>query len=209
MLPGVTAGAAAPARPATRTDHDHIVVLSGATWADFQRLLEIRGERSSPRLAYLEGKLEIMTPSRSHESIKSMIGCLVEAWCMERGVEITPYGSWLLEEKAQERGAEPDECYVVGSDEDPSRPDLAIEVVWTHGRLDKLELYRKLGVREVWYWRDGDLELYELQGEGYQAIEASRLLPGFDHRQLLEFVGVKPMTRAVRAYRKALRGTEG
>ncbi|HVS02189.1 MAG TPA: Uma2 family endonuclease [Thermoanaerobaculia bacterium] len=200
---------ATPAAPSAIRDHDHIVVLTGATWADFQRLLEIRGERSSPRLAYLEGRLEMMTPSRSHEGVKSMIGCLLEAWCLERGIDITPYGSWLLEDKAAEGGVEPDECYVVGGDEEPARPDLAIEVVWTHGRIDKLDLYRRLGVCEVWYWRDGRLELYALRGQSYEPIQESGVLPGIDVAQLLRFLAVKPMTRAVREYRQALRDTSG
>lgn len=52
------------------TDHDDtpvedkIIILRGATWADYQRLLEMRGDRSAPRIAYLEGELEIMSPSR-------------------------------------------------------------------------------------------------------------------------------------------------
>lgn len=52
------------------TQHDdtpvdgRIVVLHGATWADYQRLLEVTAER----VAYLEGALEIMSPSRSRES---------------------------------------------------------------------------------------------------------------------------------------------
>lgn len=33
-----------------------------------------------------------------------MIGRLVEAWCLETGVAITPYGSWTLEDKEAERG---------------------------------------------------------------------------------------------------------
>ena len=28
-----------------------------------------------------------MTPSRSHEEIKSILGCLFDAWCIEQGVE--------------------------------------------------------------------------------------------------------------------------
>jgi Uma2 family endonuclease len=195
-----------PTEPAPRMDQDHIVVLPGATWADFQRMQEIRGDRSAPRFAFLEGRLEIMSPSRSHESIKSRIGRLVEAWCLENEVEITPYGSWTLENKTLERGAEPDECYVLGSDEDPLRPDLAIEVVWTSGRLDKLEIYRKLEIREVWYWRKGHLELFALRSDQYEAIDGSEVLPGIDHEQLLQFVEVTPMTKAIRAYRRALRG---
>jgi Uma2 family endonuclease len=167
---------------------------------------EIRGDHSSPRFAFFEGDLEIMSPSREHESIKSRIGRLIEAWCIETGVDITPYGSWTLEDEALDRGAEPDECYVLGDDEKPQRPDLAIEIVWTTGRIDKLEIYRALGVREVWYWRRGRLELYALRGERYEAIEHSEVLPGLDHAQLLEFVAITPMTKAVRAYRQALRG---
>src|SRR5690242_5880655 len=94
---------------------DHIVLLRDATWGDYQRVLEIRGERAIPRFAYLEGTLELMTPSRSHEALKSLIGRLVEVWCLEGGVEFSPYGSWTLESKEARRGVEPDECYVFGT----------------------------------------------------------------------------------------------
>jgi Uma2 family endonuclease len=188
---------------------DNIITLSGATWADYQRVLELRGDRSVPRVAYLEGRLELMNPSLSHEAIKSMIGCLVEAWCLERGVEITPYGSWTHESKASSRGVEPDECYVLGDNVEPERCDLAIEVIWTSGGLDKLEIYRKLGVREVWIWKEGALSLFELEGEQYNPIGASGVLAGIDLDQLLGFIEVRPMTRAVRQYRAALLGERG
>jgi hypothetical protein len=32
---------------------DDIIVLRDATWADYQRLLEMRGERPVPRLTYV------------------------------------------------------------------------------------------------------------------------------------------------------------
>jgi Uma2 family endonuclease len=183
---------------------DSIISLSGATWADYQRVLELRGDRSVPRVAYLEGQLELMSPSLSHEAIKSMLGRLVEAWCLERGVEITPYGSWTHESKSSSRGVEPDECYVLGDNAEPERCDLAIEVIWTSGGLDKLEIYRKLGVREVWIWKAGALSLYELQDEQYEPIVSSGVFPGIDIDQLLRFVEVRPMTRAVRQYRAQL-----
>ena len=99
-LPEVSPACYAPRMLARQLKHhddtpveDKIVVLRGMTWADYERLREARGESSVPRLAFLEGELEIMTPSRSHESLKSRIGRLVEVWCMERGVEFSPYGS--------------------------------------------------------------------------------------------------------------------
>jgi Uma2 family endonuclease len=202
---------AEPARPLPALEEppaprDHFVMIRGATWADYQRHLELRRESSVPRLSYLEGVLEIMSPSRFHESIGSVIGCLIEAWCIEKGVEISAFGSWTLEDKSAERGAEPDECYIVGADVDAfDRPHLAIEVVWTSGSLNKLEIYRKLRVPEVWYWRKGAISIHALRGETYEEISASEVLRGIDHAQLAEFATITPMTRARREYLAALR----
>ena len=183
---------------------DKIVLLKGATWADYQRHLEMRGDRASPRLAYLEGVLEIMTPSLPHESIKSVIGRLVEVWCLEKGIEFNPCGSWTLENKEQQRGVEPDECYVFGELKDATRPELAIEVVWTSGGLAKLDIYRKLAVREVWFWRRGRLTVHVLRDETYQEVPRSEVLPGIDLDALVSFLDRPTASRAIRDYRASL-----
>jgi Uma2 family endonuclease len=134
-----------------------------------------------------------------------MIGRLVEAWCLENGVDITPYGSWTLESKAAERGVEPDECYVLGDVPDPERCDLAIEVIWTSGGIDKLKVYRGLGVREVWLWKRGKLEVFSLRDDNYSLLHESELLRGIDLVELARFVNRQPMTRAVKEYRATLR----
>lgn len=196
---------ALPIIPEQPSKPDRFVVLHGASWADYQRMLELRGEKAVPRLTFLEGALEIMSPSQEHESIKSSIGRLVEAYCFEMDIDISAYGSWTHESKESERGAEPDECYVLGDVQTPERADLAIEVIWTSGGIDKLEVYRKLGVREIWIWRDDEIQLFELRSKKYERIERSTLLPGLDLATLLPFVRVRPMTRAVREFRAALR----
>ncbi|HSL83685.1 MAG TPA: Uma2 family endonuclease [Thermoanaerobaculia bacterium] len=183
---------------------DRIVLLEGATWGDFQRLLEIRGDRPVPRMAYLEGVLELMSPSQPHEALKSWIGCLVEAWCLEKGIEFSPYGSWTLEKKEAQRAVEPDECYVFGDEPLGRPPDLAIEVVWTSGGLDKLEIYRKLSVREVWVWRRGRLTVHVLEGESYQEVPASEVLPGIDLDLLLSCLDRPTASQAIRAYRELI-----
>ena len=164
--------------------HDHIVVLNNATWADLQRHLEMRQGKAVPRIVYLKGRLELMSPSRTHEAQKSNIGRLVEAWCRHQRIEFSPYGAWTLEDKEVERAVEPDECYVFGDDPEPERPDLAIEVIWTSGSIDKLEVYRLLGVREVWIYQRGTLTLHALRGERYVAIDQSEVLRGIDHATL-------------------------
>ena len=60
-------------------------------------------------------------------------------WCFENGIEFSGYGSWTLKSEGADHGVEPDECYVFGNVPEPERPDLAIEVVWTSGGINKLE----------------------------------------------------------------------
>jgi Uma2 family endonuclease len=184
---------------------DHIVVLDGATWADYQRLLEIRGDRARPRLTFSEDLLEIMSPSIDHELVKSLIGCLVEVYCLEAGIEFSTCGSWTLEDKPLRRGIEPDECYVFGPARSRSRPDLAIEVVWTSGGVSKLDVYAALGVREVWFWRRGVVTPYVLAGDGYEPREQSAALPGIVLADLAQFLDRPTTSEAMRAYRDALR----
>lgn len=75
---------------------------------------------------------------------------------------------------------------------------------WTRGAIDKLDVYRKLGVREVWIWRKHQIDVFTLRGEDYEPVDGPRLLAGLDLAQLLRFVDVRPMTGAVTAYRAAL-----
>lgn len=196
---------APPADPGAPNREDHFVHLRGATWADFERVLEIRGEHSAPRISYLDGTLEIMSPSKPHEGIKSMIGCLVEVWCLENEITFSTYGSWTLKDELKESGAEPDECYVFGRDASAERPHLAIEVVWTSGGLDKLEIYRRLGVAEVWNWERGRLEVAVLRGERYELVPESTVLPGIDLDELASYIERPTTSDAIRGYQAALR----
>jgi Uma2 family endonuclease len=188
-----------------RPQDDQIVVMSNVTWADYQRMLAIRGEGRWPRLCYLEGRLEIMSPSEPHEELKSVIGCLVEVFCLERGIEFRTLGSWTIEDEGVDRAVEADECYVFGERRKTSRPDLAIEVVWTSGGLNKLDIYRKLGVREVWYWRKGRISVHVLRGDAYEAAAQSEILTGIDLTELVSFLDRPTTSAAMRDYRDALR----
>jgi Uma2 family endonuclease len=94
---------------------------------------------------------------------------------------------------------------VFGRARDPARPHLAIEVVWTSGRIDKLEVYRKLGVREVWYWRSGAIQPYVLSGQRYKLVKRSAVLPRIDLVQLASFLDRPTTSQAIRDYRTALR----
>ncbi len=186
---------------------DHFVYLRGVSFREYEALLEMRGGSSVPRVTYLEGVLELMSPSRYHENDKKRFARLLEAWAEERGVEIEGVGSWTLKSSQEERGVEPDECYTVGRVpvDDDDRPDLAVEVVWTSGGIDKLEIYRRLGVREVWFYERGTLRFFALRGDRYEALLGSELLPGVDPELFIRCMAEPTQAAAVRALRAALR----
>jgi Uma2 family endonuclease len=197
---------AAPPDPSTI---DHFVYLR-VGWSDYEKLLAMRGESSVPRITYLEGVVELMSPSRYHELDKKRFARLLEAWSEVAGVQLEGYGSWTLKDEEEDRGAEADECYTVGrtADSDEDRPDIAIEVIWTSGGINKLEVYRKLGVCEVWFYKRGALSFFTLRGEPgdqrYVEIPRSELMPQLPVELLLECMREPSQTAAVRALRAAL-----
>jgi Uma2 family endonuclease len=130
---------------------------------------------------------------------------LVEVWCLEHDIEFTTLGNWTQQDERVARAVEPDECWVFGESHDEGeRPDLAIEVIWTSGSIKKLEIYRKLAVREVWIWRRGELTAHALRDEMYEPVSESRVLPGIDLRQIAALLDQSTTSAAIRAYRKAL-----
>jgi len=182
---------------------DHRVVLAGATWEHYELQLAMRGERSAPRLAYLEGVLELMSPSRDHERITSYLGRLIEVYAEHADIELSPYRSWTLK-AGHTAGGEPDECYTMGADQSKDRPALVIEVIWTSGGIDKLALCQHLGIEEVWFWIAGRLEVHALQGDSYERMSRSRWLPGLDPDLMCTFLDRRSVHIAKRDFREAL-----
>jgi len=190
-------------------DTDNVVFLRG-TRRDFDRIMRMRGDQSAPRLAYVDGWIEIMSPSRTHEHAKSALGCLVEAYCFHRGIRFTPVGSWTLELAKAAPGkpknaVEPDECYIFGElDEEATVPHMVIEIIWTSARLDKSRLYRDLGVRELWTWRRGELTMAVLEQRTWVEVDESRELPGLRVDMLRPHLTGKTVFDAVNEFRAAL-----
>lgn len=186
---------------------DQRVVLGDVPWSRYEVELALRGDKAVPRLTYLDGALELMSPSKDHERIASYVGRLVEVYADETGLDLSPYRSWTLKSGPGRAGTEPDECYIVGPDQSKDAPDLVIEVVWTSGGLDKLEVYRRLGISEVWFWIDGALQAHSLAPDGYQPVERSVVISGLDIAFLAPFLDRPTVQTAKRDYRAALVAT--
>ena len=179
------------------------LLLHGVSWGRYVLIRELLDDQPGLRMTYLEGTLEIMSPSRQHERKKTLIARLIEAWAVARRVSLNGYGSTTFRKEAKERGLEPDECYVLGTPLEEV-PDIAIEVVLTSGGIDKLAVYQGLGVLEVWFYRKGGFYLHRLEGASYVPVARSRFVPELDLELLARFLESDDQTAAVLAYLDAL-----
>jgi Uma2 family endonuclease len=186
---------------------DQHVVLRGMAWQDYEAMLALRGDRAGVRMYYLDGEIEIMSPAKIHEGRKTTLARLLEVWAMESNVDLNGFGSWTLKNEMREAGAEPDECYILGRSTEKDRPDLAIEVEWSRTTgLAKQEIYRRLGVRELWTLKnDARLVVRVLEKEQWVEHPKSKLFPKLDLAWLRSFLDIEAQSRAVRALRNALR----
>ncbi|MEO0409509.1 MAG: Uma2 family endonuclease [Cyanobacteria bacterium P01_A01_bin.135] len=182
-------------------DPEERQIISGVRWESYDVLLNSR-DRLPHRITYLDGVLELVSPSRRHERRKSIIGSLLEDYFKEKRIPYFPLGSTTFRQQNQQGGVEPDESYCLGSEK--ALPDLAIEVVVTSGGIDKLEVYRRLQVSEVWFFKNDRFELYCLTPEGYQLVESSRLLPHLDIALLSQSVVAPDPLEAAIAFRSAI-----
>lgn len=181
---------------------DQRIVMHGLSWTDFESFLALRGlDAPAPRVAYLEGTLELMSPSLDHETIKKRFGAVVEAYLDHLGIRYRALGSWLLKHAPTEAGIEPDESYILHELHKP-RPDLALEVTWTSGGISKLEIYRRYGVPEVWFWKADVVSFFVLGADGYERRERSAAIPDFDSSFLSEMLVLEAHSDVTRELRK-------
>ena len=194
-----------PLEPAGSLDisRQQPLVLPGYTWAQYLSLDELFHD-SGTRVRFLNHTLEIMPPiSEAHKERKVHLGRLVDAWCVERGIEQFGRGSATLK-LTEVAGGEPDESFCFGVKKEI--PDLVIEVALTSGGLSKRAFYSRFQVPELWIWRDEALEVHVFDPEAtaYVPSAESRVLSGLDLAAVAECAVLPSITQAVAAFRKRL-----
>lgn len=161
-----------------------------ATWGAYLKLDRARGDSARPKYVYCDGRLTIVSPGYSHETVASRIAALVEAMLVELDIDFVATRSMTLKQgKPKTKAVEGDASYyltnltkirgnqklVMGAD---PPPDLEIEVVATHPVEDSLEVHAAFGVREVWVLRDSGLTFLTLtEGGIYVDSPVSGCLP--------------------------------
>jgi Uma2 family endonuclease len=169
-------------RPAT----DRVIVRN-VSWKTYKQLLRDLENCSSPRLAFDQGVLEVMSPHLEHEETNRTLAAMVEIILEELNVNFRNAGSTTFKREDLDRGFEPDSSFYIQTVEqirakkrinlgiDPP-PDLIIEVDLTQDSLNKFPLYAALGVPEVWRYEDS-LEIWALRSDRYTRRQTSFAIP--------------------------------
>src|SRR5437588_9053863 len=156
------------------------LVLYGVSWREYTRMLRAFAERPGFRLTYDRGTLEIMTPLFEHEVDADLLGRFVVVLTEELGFPLQAGRSTTFRRRRMRRGLEPDHSWWIAREPqvrgkrridlrvDPP-PDLAVEVEVTHRALDRMSIYARLGVPEVWRLDAHDLTFHALQPNGRYA----------------------------------------
>jgi Uma2 family endonuclease len=181
------------------------MLVHGVSWKDYVILREAL-DTPGLRMTFFKGMLELMRPSRNHELWKTNIARLIELFALERNIDLYGYGGTTFRREAAERGLEPDECYCIARVmPEGDVPDIALEVVYTSPLINKLEVYRGLGVREVWLFEKGAFALHRLDGDRYVSIDRSTFVPSLDYALIARFATREDQPQALRELRDALR----
>lgn len=191
-------------KPANQPEDVKPIVLHGLSWERFKAIEANLEEIQEVRLSYLAGVLEIMSPiGDKHETVKSTIGVLLEAYMRDRGIRHYRRGGFTLEVSGYASGT-PDESYSISKRR--AVPDIVIEVIITSGSIDRKELYKPLRVSEVWFWQANQLKVFHLREEEYQEVSQSEFLPDLDLALLAQYVGYPDQYDAIQEFLALIQG---
>lgn len=174
--------------------------LSGVDWSTYTLLLRAFSRHPGFRLAYDRGELEIMSPSFEHDDDSDVLGDFVVILADELNLPLKRGGSVTMRRKARQRGIEADRCFWIANAHhmagvrqlnlrrDPP-PDLAIEVDVSHSSLNRLPMFAKLRVPEVWRVDDDEIIFYVLgANRQYTTATHSLSFPILTPADLLPFL---------------------
>lgn len=184
------------------SQYDAIVTLYDISWEKFEAIASLL-EDTKVRLTYLDGTLEIMSPSPEHEKSKGTVGLLLETYLRHIGRRFYRTGGYTLGSREEGARGEPDESYNL--DFVKPIPDIAIEVVITSGGVDKLEKYRRWGVPEVWFYQKQQIFIYHLHATKYEQVTRSEFLPELDLNLFVRCLNMSDQYDATIAFSTSLK----
>lgn len=183
-------------------EEDQNITLFGISWDNFKTIESSFEGIKSVRLTYLKGVLNIMTIGNLHEYIKTTIGYLLETYMREEGIRFYGRGGFTLRKEGKS-SVEPDESYCIENNKEI--PDIVIEVVITSGNLNKLDIYRNIAITEVWFLKNNQLQIFQLENKSYIQASQSKLLPNLDIKLIEQYVQYEDQYDAVVEFQQNIR----
>jgi Uma2 family endonuclease len=204
------AGTQASETQAAKPQASQPLLFEALTWREFKAVEAILNQPSY-RFSFLAGTMAIERGlDAPHKLIKARIGGLLQVYLLAAGFDFTPTGSMTLASESASVQIEPDESYRLTAGR--KNPDLAIEVVFSSGGINKLEAYKRLKISEVWFWEDGVLEIHHLRGEGeaagYEKLAQSEVVPGIDRELLRRCIVMVNHVEAIKTFQQGIRRLE-
>lgn len=156
-----------------------------------------------------------MTPLPEHEGYKEIIGDLIKDLADKLELDYESFGSTTWKKEATLAGSEPDNCFYFENEravrgrldidfaQDPP-PDLVLEIDITSKSLDRLPIYARLGVPEIWRYDLGILKIYQLRAGQYQETDISLTFPSISVKGIPSFI-VKNIVLGRRKLRQKFR----
>ncbi|MFM7601067.1 MAG: Uma2 family endonuclease [Pseudanabaena sp.] len=193
-------------------------VLKNISWQTYQAMLADMGDHRSIRLAYDRGTLEIKMPLEFHEAINRLLERIIVALTEELELDIKSFGSTTFNRKDLEVGVEPDSCFYIQNahlvrrfqidiEKDPA-PDLVVEVDVHSSSIRRLDIYKQLGVPEIWGHTRTGIKIYNLRDSEYVEQEYSVTFPIMSGEALDRFLALSESTddnKLIREFRAWLR----
>lgn len=169
------------------------VVRLPATWQDYQKLCQQRGDGSIPRIKYRTGEVLLMSPLPKHGRDAHLIANVITTLLDYTGREYDAFTPVTME-LPEEHGIEPDYCFYIdhwqavsGKERidwktDPP-PDLVLEIdVTSYSDINDYLPYR---VPEVWLFRQKQLLVYQLQDTEYLIQRQSQYFPNINLQDMV------------------------
>jgi len=183
----------------SKLPEDAEVIFHGATWEEYEELLDQVGEAAGLRISFNNGTLKVMSLSSEHEKYVRFIERLISTLSLRLRINIVSFGSATMRKRGENKGNEPDACFYVQTAAaignrieldfsiDPP-PDVVVEVDIHHDSTDNDAIYAALGVSEIWRYDEWAVIIYHLRQGEYVVAEASLALPMLSAGIITEYV---------------------
>jgi Uma2 family endonuclease len=175
------------------------LLMEDVDWATYTHFLKMFAESSTVKLTYDRGTLEIMSPSIRHDDQSRNFVLFLHVLAEEWNLPLKAAGSTTMRRRPKQAGLEADECFWLKNSprmagrrsldlgRDPP-PDLAVEIDLRRSKMNRMSLYARLGVPEVWRMRKKGLEFFHLDGKKYAPAAMSLAFPGLEPALIEKFL---------------------